>query len=584
MSLFSELKRRNVLRVAIAYVITTWLILQVADVVLGNIAAPAWIFQVVLLLLALGFPLVILFAWVFELTPEGIKREKDVVRSESVTQQTGRKLDRAIIVVLVVAVSYFAFDKYIVVEQTGDVPTISTTAVESGKRISIAVLPFVNMSSDTEQDYFSDGISEELLNLLAQIPQFQVAGRTSSFAFKGKNDDLRTIGESLGVSSILEGSVRKGGERIRITAQLVNVADGFHLWSDTYDRQLTDIFAVQDEIASAVVDELRVTLLGDVFAKQGPLSTINADAYTAYMQGLFYLNKLGPDNRKIAMSHFENAIALEPNFALAWAGLSKAAVNYASQAATDIEKALLRGREAAAKALELDPALPEAHIALGFIQHIYDWDWRAAETSFRRALELRPGDVLARRYLSKLIGDLGQIDESMAMLRSIIEVDPLDENLQLAYASRLFDKEDFKAGEAVVRRLLEQNPSLSFGSVYLAWLLMYDGRPDEALQFAEAEPVDFARLNALAILHHRLGNMEAARDAQQELLEIYGDQAAYQQAQVHAFWGELDEAVRWLEIAYDTRDPGLSGVKIDISFRPLREHPGFIVLLEKMNL
>jgi serine/threonine-protein kinase len=578
MSLFSELKRRNVIRVTIAYVITAWLVLQVADVVLGNIAAPAWVFQVILLVLALGLPIAVLFAWAYELTPHGIRREKDIVRSESVTQQTGRKLDRAIIVILVVAVAYFAFDKFVANEQLENVPTISASAVDTGDKASIAVLPFVNMSSDAEQDYFSDGISEELLNLLAKIPQFQVAGRTSSFAFKGKDDDLRTIGESLGVTTILEGSVRKGGERVRITAQLINVEDGFHLWSETYDRELTDIFAVQDEIASAVVDELKVTLLGNAFAKAEQSDAINTNAYNAYLQGLFYLNKSGPSNRRIAMSHFEEAVAIEPEFASAWAGLSRASVQYSSQASKDVEAALLRGREAADKALELDPGLPEAHIALGFIQYIYDWDWDAAEASYRRALGLRPGDVLARRNLARLVGDRGDIDKSLQMLRSIIEVDPLDENLQMAYAGRLFDQEEFEAGRSVVNRLLEQNPSLSFGPVFLAWFIMYEGRLEEALEHAKAEPVDFARWGTLAILHHRLGNEEASQEAQQQLLDVYGNLAAYQNAQIHAFRGEIDEAVRWLEMAYESRDPGLTSVKTDLAFIPLREHPGFIAL------
>jgi serine/threonine-protein kinase len=507
-----------------------------------------------------------------------------VDRSESVTGKTGRKLDRAIIVVLVIAVSYFAYDKFVVNEQIQNVPTISASTIETGDKASIAVLPFVNMSSDPEQDYFSDGISEELLNLLAKIPQFQVAGRTSSFAFKGKEDDLRTIGESLGVTKILEGSVRKSGDRVRITAQLINVEDGFHLWSETYDRELTDIFAVQDEIASAVVDELKVTLLGGAFAKTEQPDTINADAYNSYLQGLFFLNKLGPANRKIAMSHFEEAVAIEPDFALALAGLSRASVQYASQAFEGVDAALLRGREAADRALELDPALPEAHIALGFIQYIYDWDWDAAEASYRRALALRPGDVLARRSLSRLIGDRGDIDESLRMLRAIIEVDPLDESLQMAYAGRLFDNEEFKTAESVVNQLMERNPSLSFGPVYLAWLVMYDGRLDEALEHANSEPVTFARLGTLAILHHRLGNVEASDEAQQQLFDVYGNLAAYQQAQIFAFRGDIDEAVRWLETAYDSRDPGLTSMKTDLAFVPLREHPGFIALLEKLNL
>lgn len=584
MSLFAELKRRNVIRVAIAYVITAWLVLQVADVVLGNIDAPGWVFQVILLLLGLGLPMAILFAWAFELTPEGIKREKDVDRSASVTAQTGRKLDRAIIVILVLAVAYFSIDKFVLHDHADEVPDVDASAVDTGERPSIAVLPFVNMSSDTEQEYFSDGISEELLNLLAKIPQFRVAGRTSSFAFKGKNEDLRTIGESLGVTKLLEGSVRPGGDRVRITAQLINVEDGFHLWSETYDRELTDILAVQDEIASAVVDALKVTLLGNTVVGSGHAETIDADAYNEYLQGLFYRNKLGPANRRIAMTHFENALAIEPEFALAWAGLSRAAIDYASQGSEAVEEAQRRGRKAADRALQLDPNLPEAHIALGRIQYIFDWDWAAAEASYRRALELRPGDVQARRSLYDLASGHADFDEALRQMQSLIEVDPLDENLQLTYSGALYDVGDLKASEAVIRRLLKQNPAMTVAPTYLAWILMDEDQAEEALTHATKEPVRFLRWTMLAILHHKVGDAEAAREAQQALLETYGDLAAYQQGQIFAFWGEYDTAIEWLETAYEERDPGMTSLKSDSSFRPLKDHPDYIALVEKMKL
>ncbi len=378
--------------------------------------------------------------------------------------------------------------------------------------------------------------------------------------------------------------MRKGGERVRIAAQLVNVDDGFQLWSDTYDRELTDIFAVQDEIASAVAGGLKVALLGDTFGESGSVKAISADAYNAYLRGLFYLNKSGPDSSKTAMSHFENAVALEPDYASAWAGLSRASAGYASQGSQDTEEALLRGREAVAKALELDPASPEAHAARGYIEYFFDWNWEAAESSYRRALELRPGDVGAGKSLARLIGDRGRLDASLNMLRSLIETDPLNESLGLHYANKLFDSGDFDACESVITRLLELNPSMNFGRLFLAWVAIYEGRLDEALTLAEAEPADLGRWVASAVAHHRLGNTEAAIQAQQELFELYGNHAAYQQAWISTFWGERDEAVRWLEIAYDARDPGLTGLKIDFMLRPLREHPGYIALLEKMAL
>ncbi len=277
MSLFNELKRRNVFKVAIAYIVVAWLVMQVADVVVNNIEAPGWVFQVLLLFLALGLPFAIIFAWAFEMTPDGLKREHEVDRSQSITGDTGRKLDFTIIGVLVLALGYFAWDKFVlsvdreaalveaarqeVSAQVASEEAEKPQTTESGQ--SIAVLPFVNMSSDTEQEYFSDGLSEELLNLLAKIPELRVTSRSSAFSYKGKDFKIADVGRELGVAHVLEGSVRKAGNQVRITAQLIEVENDTHLWSETYDRSLDNIFAIQDEISSAVVDPLKITLLGE---------------------------------------------------------------------------------------------------------------------------------------------------------------------------------------------------------------------------------------------------------------------------------------------------------------------------------
>ncbi|MCW8844194.1 MAG: tetratricopeptide repeat protein [Gammaproteobacteria bacterium] len=598
MSLFQELKRRNVFRVGIAYLITAWLVLQVSDVVLGNIVAPDWVFKTILLICALGAPVVLMFAWAFEMTPEGLKREKDVDRSQSVTHVTGRKLDHTIIFVLVLALGYFAVDKFFL-ERPGSKPAVQGTsrhagadrsarsgaaAVQAGLT-SIAVLPFVNMSSDKEQDYFSDGISEELLNLLAKIPAFRVAGRTSSFAFKGKNDDLRTIGESLGVSTILEGSVRKGENRVRITAQLVKVDDGFHLWSETYDRELTDVLAVQDEIAGAVVKELKVTLLGEQVPTHAPNSlTGNAEAYNAYLRGLYFWNQIGPDNRQKAAEYFEQAVALVPDSALAWAMLSLADANYASQSSDGSPAALARAREAAAKALELDDTVPEAHLAAATLDYLYNWDWDAAEVAVQRALRLRQGDVTARKMLANLRVNDGRFEEALEILQTARLQDPLDANVSGQLMDVLYYLGDLQPAEEIGLELLEKFPSRAFTHGSLGWYAMDQGRLQEALAFFEAEPVVFARLSSLAIVQHKLGNRAAAEAAQKELWERYGEAASYQQAQIYAEWGEANEAVKWLQRAYEVRDPGLPTLKIDPSFVALKQHPGYMALLKKMRL
>ncbi|HLF31505.1 MAG TPA: hypothetical protein VI566_10825, partial [Xanthomonadales bacterium] len=341
MSLIEELKRRNVFRVGIAYVVIAWLLLQVSDVVLNNIAAPGWVFKAILLVLALGFPLVVFFAWAFELTPEGLKKEKEVDRSQSITHSTGRKLDFVIIGLLVLALGYFAWDKFLAgptdeagsaatspvasspTEPAGDTvaaptATASTQPATTAPARSIAVLPFADMSPEGDQEYLSDGIAEELLNLLVQIPDLQVAARTSSFSFKGKDMKIAEVARELHVAHILEGSVRKAGDRVRITAQLIKADDGYHLWSETFDRTLDDVFAIQDEISAAVVAALKIKLLG-----AAPTSVeVNPEAYAMYLQGRYFTERRTQKDGENAVAAYEKALEIDPGYAAAWAGLS----------------------------------------------------------------------------------------------------------------------------------------------------------------------------------------------------------------------------------------------------------------------
>ena len=295
MSLFEELKRRNVFRVGIAYLVLGWVVIQITDTVAPALNLPDWTLALVTWIGIIGFPFAVLIAWAFELTPEGIKREHEVDRSQSITHVTGRKFDFAIIGLLVVALGFVVWDAYlseldeVLVTET-PVEAIEPAPVEEAltATASIAVLPFVNMSSDSEQEYFSDGLSEEILNLLTRISGLKVIARTSSFVFKGKNEDVRTIGQMLDVSTVLEGSVRKSGERVRITAQLIDVSDGAHLWSETYDRTLTDIFAVQDDVAAAIIDALQIHV-GANPTRGRP--TDNAEAYALFLEARAAMNR-----------------------------------------------------------------------------------------------------------------------------------------------------------------------------------------------------------------------------------------------------------------------------------------------------
>ncbi|MCJ7558414.1 MAG: tetratricopeptide repeat protein [Gammaproteobacteria bacterium] len=599
MDLFTELKKRNVFRVAAVYAIASWLILQVSDVVIGNVGAPDWVFKIIMMVLGLGLPVVLVFAWAFEMTPEGIKLEKDVDRSQSITPQTGRKLNAITVGLLAVAVVYLLGDKFLVraPDQAAAVTAVVeqsppqqasvelTPATQGPVNESIAVLPFVNMSSDPEQEIFSDGITEELLNLLAKIPDFQVAGRTSSFAFKGENKDLRQIGESLNVANVLEGSVRKSGGRVRITAQLIKVANGYHLWSESYDRELTDIFAVQDEIAGAVVKALELTLLGSPGTQEADPLFKNADAHTAYLNGMHLYNTGEPENFLKAIPYFEEAVRLVPNSALAWANLSRN-MGWASGTSAfgeaEIREMTLRAREAATRALVLNGSLAEAYIAQGSIQNARDFNWEGAETSYRRALELRPGSVDARFGLGRLLTAAGRFTEGMKFLEEGHRQDPLNNFLTTELIHAKVSAGLLDEAERDVRGHLQTSES-SYKRFFLGMILFLRGQYDEALVQMDKESVAYVRLVGRAIVFQKRGMTNEAESAQQQLLAQYGVGAAYQQGEIFSQWGELDTAADWLWRAYETQDPGIQYLNSDVLLKPMKGHPRFEELRKKLN-
>ena len=417
MSFIDELNRRNVLRVAIAYIVTAWLLLQVADVVLNNIEAPDWVFQAILLLVALGFPFALIFAWAFELTPEGLKREHKVDRSESITHITGRKLDFIIIAVLVLALGYFAYDKFLL-------QPVSDSQQMANK--SIAVLPFVNISSDKEQEYFSDGITEEILNALASVKELKVAGRTSSFAFKGQNQDLRRIGDLLGVEYILEGSVRKSGTTVRITAQLVQVEDGFHLWSATYDRELTDIFAIQDEIAAEILIQLKAQLLDEeqqVLVSQRTDPEVY-DLYLLAKQRLYGRTRLTIES---AVELLDQAIAKDPDYAPAYAqrGIATFLLSDRTYGTIPAAEAFVQGKRYIDAALEMDPQLAEAWAGLGLYHTNRPSEHEQAIEALAKALSINPNLIDASNWLQIVLTESGDPRGALQLLELMTQRDPL---------------------------------------------------------------------------------------------------------------------------------------------------------------
>jgi TolB-like protein len=409
-SFFAELKRRNVFRVGIAYVITGWLLAQVAEFAFENFGAPDWALRTFVIFLLLGLPLVLFVAWAFEVTPEGIKLEKNVDRSKSITTTTGRKLDRLTIGVLAIAVAFLLVDKFFLSERVADVDEIVATESQS-----IAVLPFVNMSGDN--DYFADGLSEELLNLLAKIPDLKVAGRTSSFAFKGRNEDLREIGEALSVTKVLEGSVRRSGERLRVTAQLINVEDGYHIWSETYDRQMADIFDIQDDVAGAITDALQLHL-----TPQSDRLTKNAEAYALYLEALALQVYASADDLYLAQNLLDEAIALDPRFASAYE-LKAAFFWYQSGWLIDAPIGQKLAYDAASKALDLDPTLAGAR-SFALTAHP-NWNWTMEFEALDQLLLAEPNNISALGALTWDMVIVGYFDESVRLAQKIIDLEPL---------------------------------------------------------------------------------------------------------------------------------------------------------------
>lgn len=425
MSFLTELKRRNVIRVGIFYLVSSWVLLQLTDVLSSLLPVPEWTGSLVVLLLALGFVPALLFAWVYEMTPEGLRREQDVDRTESITAGTGKKINTLIVVLLVIAIAGLVVDR--LVPETGHVEQVVETSDASATNpvddISIAVLPFADLSADQDQQYFTDGLSEELLNLLVRVDDLRVASRTSSFAYRNSTLGIPAIAESLNVGHVLEGSVRKDGDRIRITAQLIEAGTDRHLWSENFDRELVDIFSIQDEISNAIV----VALTGKLGMNEGQSLTVeaateNLDAYELYLKGRqLYINRERLDE---SVRLLREAVRLDPEFARAWEDLAAAEIIAQSWVAGDTEDRVTLSREAANRALQLNPNLSTARATLGLLEIIADSDYIQSEQFLDEAIEFDPRNTTALLWRGINQHATGFLPQSRDDLERCLQIDP----------------------------------------------------------------------------------------------------------------------------------------------------------------
>jgi TolB-like protein len=484
LSLFGELSRRNVFRIAIAYAVGSWVLLQIVDVISPILELPVWAPKLIFVIIAIGLVPALIFAWAFEMTPEGIKKESDVDRSGSITPQTGRKLNKVIVGSLVIAVVLLLMERQF--SDPVDAPQETAASISDTEK-SIAVLPFVNMSSDAEQEFFSDGITEEILNSLASEKSLKVAGRTSSFAFKGQNEDLRRIGDALGVNHILEGSVRKVGTQVRITAQLIQVDDGFHLWSETYDRELTDVFAIQDEIATEILKQLRSQLLADDELVVVEAKRTNPVVYDLYLRAKQRIYTRNSSEITIAMSELDKAIQLDPEYAPALAQRGIATMLMSEQQYGDIpnNEANRRGKRFVDQALSLDENLAEGWAALGLYYTRSPAGEEYAIDHLTKALSINPNLIDAGNWLHIALQSAGDFKGSLEVLIDIAGRDPLYRpafsNAIIAFNA--FGKLD--EAEELLRRIEafdSSNPDL-----YTARAInfLFSGRNGEGLQQME---------------------------------------------------------------------------------------------------
>jgi TolB-like protein/DNA-binding winged helix-turn-helix (wHTH) protein/Flp pilus assembly protein TadD len=445
---------------------------------------------------------------------------------------------------------------------------------------SVAVLPFVNVSSDKEQDYFSDGLTDELIDLLSQVQDLRVPARTSSFFFKGKNERVAVIARDLGVANILEGSVRKAGDALRVTVQLIRADNGYLLWSKTYDGDTKDIFKVQDAVSAAVVDVLKAKL-----APAQPIAssrTANPEAYNQFLLGRQLFNRSDLDDFRRAVVAYQKAVALDPNYAAAFAGLAFAEA-YVADYTGDAE-GLKRAETAAEKAIPLAPEEADGYAARGYLRLIYRWDWSGAQTDLARALAINPSDSTVQRRHGDLLESLGRLPEAIAAVRKAIELDPLSSLAWHTNGLYLIFNQDYPAAHEALRRALEIQPDSVVALNAFGMLQLLEGNAAEALLTFRKNSFDGFRLAGVAMAEHTLGHVEESQQALGELIGKHAQSGAYQIAEVFGWRGEKDKAFEWLERAYRQRDGGLSNVKVDLLFASMRSDPRFNVLLRKMNL
>jgi TolB-like protein len=629
---FAELRRRHVFRVAGVYGATAFVVLQVAELLGQGLQLPDTFLSVITVLAIVCFPIALLVAWAYERTPDGVQRT-DMLTSGEVSELAGlpalRRWPSGIIAL--VGISMFAVGLWLTLDRPGDAgdraesgatsagaggeplavapnsgagdePVISTVSAslprdKSGDdsrpeapTTSIAVLPFVNMSDDPADAYFSDGLAEEILNLLAQSPDLKVTARTSSFALRDEQEDVRRIGEMLGVAHVLEGSVRRAGDRVRVTAQLIDTSDGFHEWSETYERQLVDVFAIQDEISGAIAEALEVTIAGGASPEVVQRRTADLKAYDYYLLGRHAWALRTAEGIEAALNHFERAIEADPEFGLAYSGLADALDAYAYFVAGDSRGVVDRARAAALKAVELAPDLAEGHASKGLIAMEFDWEFEEADRAFSLARVLNPGYTPVWHWAADLATILGDSEEAIALARRAVELDPMSQLSWWALGTALAVDGHIEEAMVATQRAADLAPgagainvtNLNLALIAEDWTRARGFAPYAGSALRLPNPLRMVEF-VEAVQHPTPGSLANARALLQEIDRI-GSTTSFSLAEFHAMIGDIDIAIAITERSYEARNPEVLWIGPWIGLDPLRGNPRFDAIVEKIGV
>ena len=577
-SRLSELGRRGVLHVAGLYVLAAWVVVQVADLASGPFPLPDEAIRLIWMAAGFGFPIALLFGWRYDITTKGVVRTDPRLSDDGVRPLS--TLDHLIIAALsLVGIGLIGFTGSgvigIVNEQAHLGPDKPATLIPN----SIAVLPFADMSPNRDQEYFSDGLTEELLLLLARVPELRVAARTSCFAFKGQALEIRDISERLGVAHVLEGSVRRSGDRVRISAQLIHARDGYQMWSHTYNRQIDHVFSIQEEIAAAVVAQLKIKLLGASPTTQHT----DLEAYALFLQARHIAHHVTPDAYERAIGLYRRALEIAPDYAAAWTGLARVYGNQVEKGLRNNEEGHALALGAVTRALDLDPNSADAYAELAWIAMYLDGNLEKAARNFERAIELAPADPEILYDSATLIQDLGRIDEAIALKEYSVARDPVNPRRQYNLGNAYLFGRRYQDAVSSYRLALALSPDLLGARYHIGRALLLLGEPDAALSEIEAESFEAWRMVGLPAVYHALGRNEESEKSLANLIENYEQDAAFNIAYIQAFRGETDLAFEWLDKAVRYGDPGLSEIAVTPEFESLKDDPRWHPFLEKLE-